>query len=157
MLTELARPIPTGFWPRLGEGPLPENSPPAIEHASVDGASRFNGPPGTYDLTAHAALMATRAGGADATRAYLPVETLLMMGGIGDRTARIAPNPARASPDSIRFKRGRAGLDCGNPRAHFVDGGAIGAHARTRRHLDDGPRHGHARPRDSSSARSDTP
>lgn len=125
MLTELARPIPPGFWPRLGEGPLPASSPPATEHASLDGASRFNGPPGTYDLMAHAALMATRAGGTDGARAYLPVETPLMMGGIGDRTARmLRPLLEPLGLDPLQTGGGQ-GSTAGAPE-HFVDGGAIG-------------------------------
>ncbi len=126
MLTELARPIPPGFWPHLGEGPLPVSDPPvAAAHASRDGATRFDGPPGSYDLTAHAALLAARRGGTDTARAYIPVETPLMMAGVGDRTARMLRTLLEPLGLDPLQTGGGQGTAAGAPE-HFVDGGAIG-------------------------------
>jgi hypothetical protein len=126
MLTEMARPIPPGFWPRVGDGPLPTS--PAIDtatHASRDGATRFDGPPGSYDLAAHAELLANRAGGTDSARAYLPVETPLMMSGVGDRTARMLRTLLEPLGLDPLQTGGGQGPTAGAPE-HFVDGGAIG-------------------------------
>lgn len=127
MLTELARPIPPGFWPRAGEGPLPANVAPlaAAPRASREGASSFDGPPGSYDLTAHASLMAARAGGAGGARAYIPVETPLMMAGIGDRTARMLRTLLEPLGLDPLQTGGGQGPTAAAPE-HFVDGGALG-------------------------------
>jgi hypothetical protein len=127
MLTELARPIPPGFWPRLGQGPLPPSgsSPAAPAHASRDGATRFDGPPGAYDLSAHAGQLAARGGGTDTTRAYVPVETPLLMAGIGDRTARMLRTLLEPLGLDPLQTGGGQGTTAGAPE-HFVDGGAIG-------------------------------
>ena len=63
MLTELHRPIPRGFWPIEGGGPLPaspKGEPVSSLVPARDGATAFDGVPGSYDLEAHAAQIADR-------------------------------------------------------------------------------------------------
>src|SRR5580700_6219840 len=94
MLSELVRAIPPGFWPAAGAGPL------GAETTSLASAERdrfvprpgntstsYDGPPGTYDLTEHARLIASRMDPGGALRTYTPASTPLMMAGVGDRTA----------------------------------------------------------------------
>ncbi len=128
MLTEMHRPIPPGFWPIEGGAPLPSNPPPTPAPALAPGstASSFDGPPGTYDLEAHAAQLAARrtASRGDGPRAYA---TPIMVAGLGDRTAAYL---ARLfEPLGFEMVQGGGGgqgkLEPGE-LDHFVDGGAIG-------------------------------
>lgn len=128
MLAELARPIPPGFWPRIGEGPLPLDSPGPTTDASRslrDGASSFDGPAGAYDLAVHAEQMAARAGGPAGARTYVPAETPLMMAGVGDRTARMLRSLLEPLGLDPLQTGGGQGPMAGAPE-HFVDGGALG-------------------------------
>jgi hypothetical protein len=129
MLTEMRRPIPPGFWPPTGGGPLPTAraaSPAPSPHASLDG---FDGPPGTYDLEEHAHQLAARlgmnAGAPEAARAMIPAATPLMMSGIGDR-ARAALSKL-VEPLGLEPMQGGGGNanDPGAP-AHYENGGGLG-------------------------------
>ena len=128
MLAEMRRPIPPGFWPLERNGPLPgaggasrSFGPP---HASVQ---TFDGPPGTYDLKAHARQLADRLGGApDAARAMMPAATPLMMAGVGDHA--LAALRKLVEPLGLEPVQGGGGGDApdANAPTHFVNGGGLG-------------------------------
>jgi hypothetical protein len=132
MLTELARPIPPGFWPVPGDGPLPTapRTSSLAPHEIGTGlwgttTSSYDGPPGSYDLATHARLLASRTDKDEGPRMYTPVSTPLMMAGVGDRTAhmlRTLLEPLGLDPLQTG---GGQGPTAGAPD-HFVDGGAIG-------------------------------
>jgi hypothetical protein len=119
MLDELARPLPI-------MRPLPAA---AIDRTTPDPqGTAFGGDAGTYDLREHAKQLATRgrptfeARGANLS----PVATPILLGGMGDGTARVARElfePLGLEP----VQGGGAGdaVDADAPQ-RFVDGGAIG-------------------------------
>jgi hypothetical protein len=128
MLTEMRRPIPPGFWPLERTGPLPggkrtpSSFPPA--HASIE---TFDGPPGTYDLEAHARQLAERLGNRpDPSRSMTPATTPLMMAGVGDRAAAYLRK--LVEPLGLEPLQGGGGTDVSDPGAptHFVNGGGLG-------------------------------
>ena len=137
MLTELHRPIPPGFWPLEHAAPLPgsapaSGAPPAAprRRASID-PDLFDGPPGHYDLKAHAAQVASRFGPPPSANgmSVIPAATPLLMGGVGDRAAELARQlftPLGLDP----LQAGAAGATTNAPGpgipAHFVDGGTLG-------------------------------
>ncbi|HZU85514.1 MAG TPA: hypothetical protein VE987_21440 [Polyangiaceae bacterium] len=128
MLAEMRRPIPPGFWPLERAAPLP-TAPPAPppfrpSHASLD---TFDGPPGAYDLAAHAAQLARRLGARpEASRAMAPAATPLMMAGVGDRAA--AALRKLFEPLGLEPLQGGGGTETPDPDAptHFVNGGGLG-------------------------------
>jgi hypothetical protein len=127
MLTEMRRPIPPGFWPPIGGGPLAASRPttlgPRTPHASLDA---FDGAPGAYDLQEHARQLAERLGLApDPARGIVPAATPLMMSGVGDRAAaalRKLVEPLGLEP----LQGGGGGTNDPNAPAHFVNGGGLG-------------------------------
>jgi hypothetical protein len=132
MLTELHRPIPPGFWPLEGGGPLPHGSPPPAgarsphdKHATLTPTS-FDGAPGEYNLDEHAKMLASRFSGVDPTRPIIPTATPVMLGGVGDRTAeymRKLFEPMGLEP----LQAGGGGMPQDpNAPMHFVDGGSLG-------------------------------
>ena len=133
MLTELHRPIPRGFWPIEGGAPLPAQpqpvpapSLPPAAGGGGGGATSFDGPPGGYDLEAHAAQIAARLGGGrpGGARAYA---SPLMMAGLSGRSAAYLER--LFAPLGFEMVQGGGGgqgkLEPGE-LDHFVDGGAIG-------------------------------
>ncbi|HXN34201.1 MAG TPA: SpoIVB peptidase S55 domain-containing protein, partial [Polyangiaceae bacterium] len=89
MLAEMRRPIPPGFWPLERSAPLPgATGAPHLfgpAHASIE---TFDGPPGNYDLQAHARQLAERLGNRpDPARSMAPAATPLMMAGVSDHAA----------------------------------------------------------------------
>ncbi len=130
MLAELRRPIPPGFWPLEGRGPLAGVAPAApagrAPHAAVErSAVDFEGTPGHYDLGQHAQQMHARFA-PDPSRPLVPAATPLMLGGVGDRTAaslRKAFGPLGLEP--LQAGGGATTTEPGAPE-HFVDGGSLG-------------------------------
>ncbi len=127
MLTEMNRPIPPGFWPLEGAGPLPAAKPgqPAPRpHASLTG---FDGQPGSYDVTAHAKQLAGKIGlPPDASRPNVRASTPMMLGGVGDRTLKAL----RELFEPLGIEPMQAGGGTGVPDAatpkHYANGGALG-------------------------------
>lgn len=130
MLAELRRPIPPGFWPLEGRGPLgsvgapspPRAAPPS--HADRSPSS-FEGTPGNYDLGEHTKQMHARFA-PDPSRPLVPAATPLMLGGVGDRTAahlRKVFGPLGLEP--MQAGGGATQTGPGTPD-HFVDGGSLG-------------------------------
>jgi hypothetical protein len=136
MLTELHRPIPPGFWPLEGEAPLPSSARtpgPAADRArraSVDLGSptSFRGPPGTYDVEAHARQIAARfAGELDPSRPLVPASTPLMLAGMTDRSmalVRTLFGPLGLEP--MQAGGGGSGPPAADAPRHYVDGGGLG-------------------------------
>jgi hypothetical protein len=133
MLSELRRPIPPGFWPAAGEGPLGPKGAADGPHASAnDSASPFghmatsyDGPPGSYDLVEHARVLRSRMDAGANARSYLPVSTPLMLSGVGDRAAHFLTTllePLGLEP----LQTGGGQGPTADAPAHFVDGGALG-------------------------------
>jgi hypothetical protein len=137
MLAELHRPIPRGFWPVEGGGPLPGGpprapgtplpspSPPALPQG---GLTSFDGPPGTYDVDTHARQLAGRfgAGAREGSRTLVPAETPLMVGGMGDRaTAYVKKLFEPLGMEPLQVGGGQEKPPPGAPQ-HYVDGGALG-------------------------------
>ncbi|MGO8993905.1 MAG: SpoIVB peptidase S55 domain-containing protein [Polyangiaceae bacterium] len=129
MLTELHRPIPRGFWPIEGGGPLP--SPPSPQPVSSlgpggGGATTYDGVPGSYDLDAHAAQIADRLR-TGAASSLMPAVTPLFLAGLGPRTAAYLGK--LFEPLGFEVVQGGGGgqgkAEPGEPE-HFVDGGSIG-------------------------------
>lgn len=133
MLSELVRAIPPGFWPAAGAGPLGAET---TSLASAERRDRFvprpgntstsyDGPPGTYDLTEHARLIASRMDPGGALRTYTPASTPLMMAGVGDRTAHFLATLLEPVGLLPLQTGGGQGPSAGAPE-HYVDGGALG-------------------------------
>ncbi len=129
MLTEMRRPIPPGFWPLEGSPPLPgarpPPGPPRAPHASL---TRFEGPPGRYDLEEHARQLAARLGPQavpGSSREMIPAATPLMMSGVSDGAAeafRKLVEPLGLEP----LQGGGGSANDPNAPAHFVNGGGLG-------------------------------
>jgi hypothetical protein len=129
MLDELARPLPISK-------PVPMPMPIGA-HGSRDGAhASLTGEEGTayaaaggaYDLRDHARQLATRyapATGADGPK-LLPVATPLLLGGMGDQTAKVARD--LLEPLGLDPVQGGGAGNASDPDAptRFVNGGAIG-------------------------------
>lgn len=147
MLAEMRRPIPPGFWPLEGAAPLPgkrvaqggegkgegEDTVGRLAKAksgdqgAVQGTA-FDGAPGSYDLEEHARQVAARmAPAGDPGRAMVPVETPLLLGGVGDRTAayvRKLFGPLGLEP--LQAGGGGRGEGQEGGPEHYVDGGSVG-------------------------------
>ena len=125
MLTEMRRPIPPGFWPLEGAGPLPRarGGGPHPAHASW---TTFDGAPGHYDLREHARQLGERLGHrADTPRGMIAAATPLMMSGVGDRAASALR--ALVEPLGLEPLQGGGGT-ANDPAAplHFANGGGLG-------------------------------
>jgi hypothetical protein len=129
MLTEMRRPIPSGFFAH-GTG----NWAKAVESGRASTApdsgafTRWEGAPGQYDLLAHAKQVAARyaeVDGADSGPRMLG--TPLMVGGLSERSlgfARTLFAPAGLEP--FAAGGGGQGVPDGDAPAHYTDGGAVG-------------------------------
>jgi hypothetical protein len=128
MLNELHRPIPPGFWPLEGRGPLPgTGTSPAPVRRAERSPTDYEGTPGHYDIGEHAKQMHARFA-PDPSRPLVPAATPLMMGGVGDKTAaslRKAFAPLGLEPMQAGGGGGTASAAPGTPD-HFVDGGSLG-------------------------------
>jgi hypothetical protein len=133
MLSELHRPIPPGFWPTAGQGPIgPQEASlanPSATPGTIGTATSFDGPPGSYDLVEHAHTLAARLssppGAVVGSRAYLPAATPLMMSGVGDRTAHFLT--ALLEPLGLEpLQTGGGQGPTADAPEHYVDGGALG-------------------------------
>jgi hypothetical protein len=126
MITEMRRPIPPGFWPLDRAAPLPATGPHAqpaqAPHASID---RFDGAPGSYDLTEHSRQLARRLGTPDGASGIVPSATPLMMSGVGEHA--LAELRKLVEPLGLEPLQGGGG-DAPDPKAplHFVNGGGLG-------------------------------
>jgi len=134
MLTELHRPIPPGFWPLEGRGPLPTSptSPTSSSSSSSSarrtdaGPTTWDGAPGSYDLAAHAKQLAARIGAGDDGRGIVSAGTPLMVAGLGSRAiATLSPLLAPLGLDMLQAGGGPSQPDPNAP-THFVDGGSLG-------------------------------
>ncbi len=134
MLGEMRRPIPAGFWPLEGGGPLPRaaGQKPA-KHAQNDlpgasGMTAWNGTPGAYDVEEHATQVATRlSSGLDPARPVVPTATPLMLAGMSDRSlALVRKLFAPLGLDPVQAGSGGGGAPDPNAPKHFVDGGGVG-------------------------------
>jgi hypothetical protein len=125
MLDEMRRPIPPGFWPLDSGSPLgaPARAAPRPPTASL---TTFDGPPGTYDLQAHAKQLAERLAGRDGDgHGFIPAATPLMLSGVGDHAAqalRSLLEPLGLDP----LQGGGGTANDPNAPAHYVNGGGLG-------------------------------
>lgn len=132
MLTEMHRPIPPGFWPLEGAGPLPAAKTAAPRHASLapdhGATTAWNGAPGTYDVEAHAKEVATRvSSGLDPARPLVPASTPLMLAGMSDRSIALVRKlfgPLGLEP--VQAGAGGGGKPDASVPMHYVDGGGLG-------------------------------
>ncbi len=128
MLSELHRPIPSGFWPIDGKGPMApvaSSNPTHKKRADLGGGTQFPGQPGHYDLFEHRDALAKRMPAVDANRPIVPVATPLMVGGVGERTAKFV----RELFEPLGFETLAAGGGQGSPGdapMHYENGGALG-------------------------------
>ncbi|AKV04745.1 hypothetical protein AKJ09_11408 [Labilithrix luteola] len=132
MLAEMRRPIPPGFWPLEGRGPLPTAAKPAPQkHASLgpreDGATAWNGDPGAYDVEKHAEQVKARmTAGLDSARTVVPAATPLLLGGMSDRSLALVSKlfgPLGLEP--VQAGGGGNSVDPNAPM-HYVNGGGLG-------------------------------
>jgi hypothetical protein len=130
MLKEMRRPIPPGFWPAERGAPLPRSGStdrPRTEAASHASSNRFDGPPGAYDLAAHARQMAARLGPtSEPGRSIAAAATPLMLSGVTDRAAaalRTLFEPLGLDP--LQTGGGETPPDRDTP-LHFAAGAGLG-------------------------------
>jgi hypothetical protein len=131
MLTEMTRPIPPGFWPLEGGGPLPSGAKNRGARTAMappsEATTRFEGPPGTYDVEAHAQQIGARLGRTpDPSRPLVPAATPLMLGGMSDKAAaylRKLFEPLGLEPMQAG---GGARPQAPDAPQHYVNGGAVG-------------------------------
>jgi hypothetical protein len=124
MLAEMRRPIPAGFWPLEGGGPLPAAKRAEAAPPPEQSPTQFHGKAGTYDVEAHRAELAARFA-IDPQRPVVPVATPIMIGGVGERTQkyiRTLLEPLGLEPLAAG---GGQGSSEGAPM-HYVNGGALG-------------------------------
>jgi hypothetical protein len=119
MLDEMARPLPI-------MKPVP--GAPIADAAPVRGAS-YEGDPGRYDLRDHARQLATRAAppsGSAQGPNLVPVATPILLGGVGDRAAKVARDLFEPlGLDAVQGTGAGAAADPDAPK-NYVNGGAIG-------------------------------
>jgi hypothetical protein len=129
MLTELHRPIPPGFWPLQGGGPLPQQgtqpTPGPRPHAEAD-PMRWNGNPGEYDVLAHAEQVAARMGRTDDGRGIVQASTPLLAAGFGEKSMEMLRKVF--SPMGLEPQQGGGGQApiTSDVPSHYVDGGSLG-------------------------------
>lgn len=130
MLKEMRRPIPPGFWPLDRASPLPgasgmDGSRHAARH--FPSLNRYNGAPGTYDLSAHARQLASELGLVpEGLRSSANAATPLMTAGMTERA--VATLHALFEPlglDPLQTGGGESPTDSSTPE-HFVAGGGLG-------------------------------
>jgi hypothetical protein len=145
MFAEMRRPIPAGFWPLEGAGPLPKVALSSAKSVQGTGtgaptqedesraaalsehgrsATQYRGAPGSYEVESHRAELAARFR-MDPERSVMPVATPVMMGGVGERTQRYVKTlfePLGLEPLAVGGGQGKTE---GAPE-HFVNGGALG-------------------------------
>jgi hypothetical protein len=129
MLDELARPLPTSK-------PLPVPMPVGAgtgrdpsKHASMDGGgdgTAYAAAGGVYDLRDHAHQLVTRFASTSEGSKLMPVATPLLLGGMGDQTAKVARE--LLEPLGLEPVQGGGAGNAADPDAptRFVNGGAIG-------------------------------
>ena len=119
MLDDMARPLPI-------MKPLP--GAPIADHAAAPGAS-YQGDPGRYDLRDHARQLAARASppsGPAQGPSLLPVATPVLLGGLGDRAAKVARDLFEPlGMDPVQGTGAGTAADPDAPK-NYVNGGAIG-------------------------------
>jgi hypothetical protein len=135
MLTELHRPIPPGFWPLEGGGPLPGDRDraraAAPKHASLAPErtpTSFDGAPGAYDLEGHARQVASRLStGPDPSRPVVPAATPLLLAGMSDRSLALVQKLfAPIGLEPVQAGGGGGAKADANAPMHYVDGGGLG-------------------------------
>lgn len=127
MLAEMNRPIPPGFWPLEGGGPLPAARRAANDAGPSSSVTAWNGDPGAYDVKEHATQVATRlSAGVDPARNLVPTATPLMLAGMSDRSIALVRQlfaPLGLEPVQAG---GGGGKEDPNAPKHYVDGGGVG-------------------------------
>ncbi|HMI88942.1 MAG TPA: hypothetical protein VK550_32910 [Polyangiaceae bacterium] len=118
MLDEMARPLPI-------MRPVP-GAP--VAEAAVPGTS-YQGDAGRYDLREHAHQIASRTSGPTGAAQgpnLMPVATPILLGGLGDRTSKVARD--LFEPLGLEPVQGTGAGSATDPDApkHYVNGGAIG-------------------------------
>jgi len=124
MLTEMARPVPPGFWGTPVRTSASAAAAGGQRHAARGATTRFDALPGEYDVHAHAAQLTARMGDPEGS-AYVRASTPLLLSGVGDQTAaalRAVMGPLGLEPLQTG---GGQGPTAGAPE-HFVDGGGLG-------------------------------
>lgn len=128
MLDELARPLPDRIdgWP-LKLVPVAGKPAAARERrASNDGARRYRGELGRYDLREHAAQLASAIGlDKSLGSALTPVSTPILMGGMGSRSIAFAQQLMTPLGLEPLQAGGGASSEASAP-TRYVDGGAVG-------------------------------
>ena len=133
MLDELSRPLPI-MRPVPG-APIADASTrqngwavsAASAHGNAEGTG-YDGDPGRYDLRDHAGKLAARAAAPTATAgpSLMPVATPMLLGGLGDRAAKVARD--LFEPLGFEPVQGGGAGAMNDPDApkRYVNGGAIG-------------------------------
>jgi hypothetical protein len=130
MLDELARPLPISKPIPL---PMPVGARPGHDpgtHASIGGGdgTAYAAAGGVYDLRDHARQLVMRSAPANEAQApkLLPVATPLLLGGMGEQTAKVARE--LLEPLGLEPVQGGGAGNAADPDAptRFVNGGAIG-------------------------------
>lgn len=126
MLDEMRRPIPPGYWPIDGQGPLRPASTTGDKRADTNTGTHFGGAPGRYDLFEHRDALAKRMPTTDGARAIVPVATPLMVGGVGERTSKFVRDLFEPLGfETLAAGGGGQGAE-GDAPMHYENGGALG-------------------------------
>jgi len=127
MLDEMARPLPDQIdgWP-LKLVPVAGKPAARERHASNDGARRYRGELGHYDVREHAAQLASAIGlGKSQVSALTPVSTPILMGGMSSRSIAFAQQLMAPLGLEPLQAGGGASAEASAP-TRYVDGGAVG-------------------------------
>jgi hypothetical protein len=128
MIAEMKRPIPPGFWPLEKIAPLPAGAAKKSTGKPTASTTSFDGQPGGYDLESHAKQLASKigSGGGDSTKPMARAETPIMMGGVGDRTAKAMAKMFEPLGLDVMQAGGGNGEPTATTPLHYENGGPLG-------------------------------
>lgn len=137
MLQDMARPVPPNLLLPIPEAPPSRPGAPAksgkgpqrVKRASLDAGSDFRGELGDYNPQQHAKQLGDRLAGslqAPAGTKLAAPSTMMSLGGMGDRMARVVSDMLTPLGFDVQQGSGGGGTPDANAPTAYENGGAIG-------------------------------